>query len=223
MKENLFIIIPAYQEEQVIASVIRELHTCGYSRIIVVDDGSDDNTYGEAKKAGAIVLRHRMNRGKGASIKTGIEAAKRLGADTIVTFDGDGQHDPKDIKTMLLYIQKGYDVVLGNRFLHKQNIPKLKRIYNRIANGITYMLYGIWVTDSQSGFRAYSRNAFSALDTESDRYELESEILREIHLKKLRHKEIPIHVRYTKYSQNKKIKQNLWTGIKTAFQLVMKA
>jgi len=223
MKQKLFIIIPAYQEEQVIASVIRELHTSGYSHIIVVDDGSDDNTYGEAKKAGAIVLRHKINRGKGASIKTGIEASKRLGADTIVTFDGDGQHDPKDIKTMLLYIQKGYDVILGNRFLHKQNIPKLKRIYNSVANSITYILYGIWVSDSQSGFRTYNRNAFTAFDTKSDRYEFDSEVIREIQNKKLTYKEIPIHVRYTKYSQNKIIKQNLWIGIKTAFQLVMKA
>jgi UDP-N-acetylglucosamine---dolichyl-phosphate N-acetylglucosaminyltransferase len=223
VKKKLFIVIPAYQEMQVIASVIRELHTYGYRNIIIVDDGSEDNTFEEARKAGAMVLRHSMNRGKGAAVKTGIEAAKRSGADIVITFDGDGQNDPGDIKDMLMYMQRGYDVVLGNRFLHKQSIPFLKRIYNGVANGMTYLLYGIRVTDSQSGFRAYSRNAFDALDTESDRYEFDTEVLREIRVKKLKYKEIPVHVRYTKYSQAKAMKQTLWTGLETAFRLVMKA
>ena len=223
MKQKLFIVIPAYQEERVITSVICELHTFGYRNIIVVDDGSTDGTYHKSQQAAAIVLRHSMNRGKGAAVKTGIAAARMLDADIIVTFDGDGQHDPKDIKNMLQYMHKGYDVILGSRFLHKQNIPTLKRIYNGIANSIAYVLYGIWVTDSQSGFRAYNRDAFSALDTESDRYEFDSEVLREIHMNKLKYKEIPIHVRYTRYSQKKDVKQGFLSGIKTAFQLVMKA
>src|SRR4030042_5166562 len=98
---KIFIVIPAFNEEPVIRDVITKVKKEGYSNIIVVDDGSPDSTSAQAKKAEAIVLRHILNRGKGAAIKTGMEAAKIMGADIVVTFDGDGQHDPKDIKKVI--------------------------------------------------------------------------------------------------------------------------
>lgn len=220
-KYNIFIVIPAYNEGVVIKNVIREVKRQGYNHIIVVDDGSSDDTYLRAKKEGVVALRHILNRGKGAAVKTGIEAAKMLGADIIVTLDGDGQHDPKDISKLLEKIKGKHDVVLGSRFLKKNKIPPFKVIANFLGNFITWIVYGIWVNDSQSGFRAYSRKAFSLMDTTHDRYEYDSEIIREIARNELRYTEIPIRVRYTSYSMNKANRQSLVNGIKTAVRMVI--
>lgn len=220
-KYNIFIVIPAYNEGVVIKNVIREVKSQGYNHIIVVDDGSSDDTYLRAKKEGVVALRHILNRGKGAAVKTGIEAAKMLGADIIVTLDGDGQHDPKDISKLLEKIKGKYDVVLGSRFLKKNKIPLFRIFANFLGNFITWIVYGIWVNDSQSGFRAYSRKAFSLMDTTHDRYEYDSEIIREITRNELQYVEIPIRVRYTSYSMNKANRQSLVNGIKTAVRMVI--
>jgi glycosyltransferase involved in cell wall biosynthesis len=197
-ESKIFIVIPAFNEESVIQDVIKEVQDVGYNNIIVVDDGSNDNTYGKAKTLGAIVFRHKINRGKGAATKTGIEAAKLLEADIIVTMDGDGQHDPKDIEKLVEpIIQNNCDVVLGTRFQNPKGMPWYKIIANKIGNFFTWYLFGLWVTDSQSGFRAYSKHAAKVIDTKADRYDYDSEVIREIYIYKLKYKEVPITVRYT--------------------------
>jgi len=221
-KQIIFIIIPVFNEGYVIADVIHELQECGYKNIIIVDDGSSDTTYSELQKTDVQVLRHRLNRGKGAAVKTGIEGAKLLGAEVVVTFDGDGQHDPKDISNLIQKISKGYDVVLGSRFIHKQDIPLVKRIANYIANCITFVVYGIWVTDSQAGLRAYGKNALEILNTVSDRYEFDTEVLWDIRKNYLKVAEIPMHVRYTKYSQEKANRQNITSAIVTMLKVIVK-
>lgn len=223
MKNNFYIIIPAFNEKNVIREVLEEILKEGYKNIIVVDDGSGDGTGELAFQTGVIVLRHKINRGKGAAIKTGIEAAKQLNADVIITFDADGQHDPKDIKKMLVLIKKGYDVILGSRFLKRQKIPLIKRTGNMVANLITYAFYGIWVTDSQSGLRAYSKRAFTSINSESDRYEFDTQVLRDIKKNHLLYKEIPMHVRYTAYSQNKQNRQNIVSAILTMIKVIFSA
>jgi len=224
MKKRVFVVIPAYNEETVIGSVIHALEKQGYKNIIVVDDGSLDATYTISSKTGIIVLHHLLNRGKGAAIRTGVEAAHILDADVVVTFDGDGQHDPADISILLQKINAGYDVVLGSRFLKKQQkIPILKRVYNIIANVTTYVLFGITVTDSQSGIRAYGKKAFFALDSCHDRYEFDTEVLREIRRLHLKAIEVPVHVRYTAYSQNKYDKQTFTSGIWTFIRMFLAA
>ncbi|HBO16891.1 MAG: Glycosyl transferase family 2 [Candidatus Moranbacteria bacterium GW2011_GWE2_35_2-] len=226
MKNNkkIYIVIPAYNEEKVIADVAKEIRDAGYEKIIIVDDGSSDGTFSAAKKIpGAIALRHKINRGKGAAAKTGIEAAKILGADIIVTMDADGQHDPKDIARLISPIIKGNcDVVLGSRLMNPEGMPWYKIIHNKIGNAITWYLYGLWVTDSQSGLRAYSRRAAEVINTLGDRYEYDSEVIREIYKYKLRYKEIPIQVRYTEYSMGKAQKQSLAGGIKTVWKMLWK-
>lgn len=218
---NLYIIIPAFNEKQVIGRVIREIRTRGYHHVVVVDDGSTDGTGEEARRAGAtVVLRHRLNRGKGAAVKTGMEAAKRLGADSVITFDGDGQHDAKDIALIEEKISSGYDVVLGSRFLQHQNVPFYKRVGNMMANLITFVSFGIWVTDSQSGLRGYTMHACASISTQNDRYEIESEALREVKHKKLKYIEIPMHARYSRYSQQKKYRQSIWSAMMTMVRLV---
>lgn len=218
---SIHIVIPAYNEEEVIADVVRDVRSLGYRQIIVVDDGSQDLTFQKAKQSGALTLRHIINRGKGAAVKTGLEAAKILDAQSVITFDGDGQHDPQDIDKMIRKLNNGYDVVLGTRFLRRQHVPRLKIIYNWIANIITWSLYGVWTTDSQSGFRAYGEKALSVLDTKTDRYEFDSEVIREISRNNLKYCEIPIKVRYTAYSQGKKDKQNILSAFISVVKLFL--
>ncbi len=221
--DSVWIVIPAYNESSVIASVIGEIGESGYRNILVVDDGSADETFAVAQKAGARAFRHGINRGKGAATKTGIEAAKLLGADIIVTMDGDGQHDPADIEKLLAPLrQRKADVALGSRLIDPQGMPRYKIIHNRIGNLITWYLFGLYVTDSQSGFRAYSRRATQLINTRYDRYEYESEVIREIYVYGLRHVEVPVAVRYTEYSMNKITKQNLANGVKTVYKMFLK-
>lgn len=219
-----FIVIPVFNEKTVIRDVIEEVRKEGYRDIIIVDDGSKDQTYQKVKEIEAItVLRHKINRGKGAATKTGIEAAKLLGAEIIVTMDGDGQHDPRDIKNLIdPIINENFDVVLGTRLKNPDGMPFYKRIHNWIANLITWFLFGLWVTDSQSGFRAYSRKAADLINTKADRYDYDSEVIREIYIYNLNYKEVSIKVRYTDYSKNKLEKQNLANGIKTLYKMLWK-
>ncbi|MFZ1735440.1 MAG: glycosyltransferase family 2 protein [Candidatus Moraniibacteriota bacterium] len=221
--DAIWIVIPAYNEETVIASVIKEIRQAGYENILVVDDGSVDHTFDVARSTGIVTLRHRLNRGKGAATKTGIEAAKLLNAHIIVTMDGDGQHDPGDISRLVSPIlEEQSRVVLGSRLLHPAGMPQYKILHNYIGNLITWWLFGLYVTDSQSGFRAYSRHAAELINTRYDRYEYESEVIREIHVYGLRFIEIPIAVRYTDYSMGKITKQNLANGVKTVYKMFLK-
>ena len=220
---KVYIVIPAFNEESVIQDVIKEIRDAGYENIIVVDDGSDDKTHEKAKDSGVTALRHKINRGKGAATKTGIEAAKLLGADIIVTMDGDGQHDPKDIEKLIEpIIQNHCDVVLGTRLKNTKGMPWHRIVANHVGNFFTWLLFGLWVTDSQSGFRAYSKHAAEVINTKGDRYEYDSEIIREIYIYKLKFKEVPIAVRYTEYSMGKIHKQGPINAIKTLYKMFFK-
>lgn len=219
---KIFIVIPAFNEESVIQEVIKEISLAGYTKIIVVDDGSLDETFKSAKSiSGVLALKHFINRGKGAAAKTGIEAAKILGADVVITIDGDGQHNPTDIAKMLELIHQGNDVVLGSRLHNPKGMPAWKIAANHFGNFCTWAIYGLWVTDSQSGFRAYSKKAINLIETKTDRYEYDSEVIREIHRNKLKFIETPIEVRYTQYSMNKVHKMNLTNGFKTLIKMII--
>jgi|SRR6185369_11600585 len=218
----MWIVLPAYNEEKIIHEVLREIQSAGYNNIIVVDDGSSDQTFEKAKEiSGVTVLRHKLNRGKGAATKTGIEAAKKLGAKIIVTMDSDGQHNPADIERLVHPIENSHcEVVLGTRLLNPKGMPWQKILANKIGNLITWYFYGLYVTDSQSGFRAYSRHAVELINTKTDRYEYDSEVIREIYQYKLKYTEIPIEVRYTEYSMGKIQKQGFINGLKTIYKII---
>lgn len=221
MSHKVFVVIPAFNEASVIGEVISEVILNGYKNIIVIDDGSADTTAIEARQYPVIVLRHRINRGKGAAVMTGLIAAERLGADVIVTIDGDGQHDPEDIASLVDPILSGhYDVVLGTRPMKKHEMPAIKVIANKIGNYITWLFYGIRVSDSQSGFRAYSRFAAHVIDTKADKYEYDSKVIREIKINRLKFIEKPIKVRYTEYSKNKAHKQGFFNGLVTLMRML---
>ena len=134
-KKKIYIVVPAFNEESVIKDVLKEIQQAGYNDIIVVDDGSSDNTQAVAQQAtGVIALKLSINRGKGAAVKTGIEAAKMFGADIVITIDGDGQHNPSDISQMIKLIHEGNDVVLGSRLKNPVGMPKYKILHNQIGN-----------------------------------------------------------------------------------------
>src|SRR3990167_3649132 len=151
--EKIFVVMPFYNEEKVINDVINEIKSAGFSNIIAVDDGSSDNAFEKIKNvSGVTALKHKINRGKGAATKTGIEAAKLLGAEIIVTMDADGQHDPGDIARLIEPIEKNHcDVVLGTRLKNPVGMPRYKIWQNKIGNLVTWFFYGLYVSDSQSG------------------------------------------------------------------------
>lgn len=221
-RADVWIVVPAYNEELIIRETLQEIRAAGYENIMVVDDGSQDTTYEAARTIpGIVALRHRLNRGKGAATKTGIEAAKLLGANIIVTIDADGQHNPTDITRLTAPIRDdNCDVVLGTRLKDPRGMPWYKVLANHIGNAITWYFYGLWVSDSQSGFRAYSRYAAELINTKTDRYEYDSEVIREIYLYKLQYQEVPIEVRYTEYSMGKVHKQGFTNGLKTFYKIV---
>lgn len=195
------IIVPAYNESQSVGTVIQDLKAHGYKDIVVVDDGSVDDTGKIAHKFGVIVLRHRLNRGLGAALGTGFAYAKTIGVDSLVTFDADGQHEAKDIVELLKTINEGADVVIGSRLLKHEGMPVDRIIINKISNLITWILYGVKTSDSQSGLRAFSKNAINKIEIRTDRMEVSSEFFREIKKHNLRFTEVPIKAIYTDYSR----------------------
>lgn len=225
-------IIPAYNEEKTIAEVLQ--NTRGFvDSIIVVDDGSGDQTAEIARAHGAIVVSHLINRGLGAAIGTGFEAAGRFGADVVITLDADGQHDPREINKFIVAIQNGADVVIGSRMMRAvqaggKNVfeqdglgmPWHRKIAQTIGNVATLILFGAWVSDSQSGFRAFTSHALSKIALKTNRMEVSSEIIAEARRNKLRIVEVPIKAIYTDYSLSKG--QSFFVGLKTLIKLVLR-
>ncbi|RJQ17663.1 glycosyltransferase family 2 protein [Candidatus Woesearchaeota archaeon] len=222
MSKKVFIVIAAYNEENAIGKVIDNLKKNSYRNIVVVEDGGKDNTADVAEKHGAIVLRHVINRGQGAALKTGIDYALQEGADIIVTFDADGQHHADEIKNLLKpIVQEKTDVALGSRFLKKnKTLPAFRKFV--LKTGVLFMrvLYGIKLTDAHNGFRALSRKAALAIDITADRMEHASEIVEEIHKKKLRYCEVPATITYSEYSLQKG--QSAFNSVKIGVKLLLR-
>lgn len=227
-KLNLIIILPAFNEAEIIGRVLADLKKVlsGFknfeSKIAVIDDGSWDKTAQVAEKNNAIVLHHVINRGLGGALQTGLEYARMKKADICVTMDSDGQHDPYDLKLMIdPILQKKADVVIGSRFLRKDNlIPCLRKIILKVSNLLTFFLFRVYTTDSQSGFRAFSQKAIKKIKLRTQRMEVSSELFQQIKKNKLRFKEVPILVFYTAYSRQKG--QTNLNGIKVLLKLVLR-
>jgi len=199
---KVLIILPAFNEGKVIGKVITSVRKEGFKNILVVDDSSKDNTSETAEKAGAIVLRHSINRGAGATTLTGLTYARLKNYDFAVTMDSDGQHNPKEIKKLLNKSRK-YDVVIGSRMINSEGMPLHRRIANNIGSLLTWFFFGLFVKDSQSGFKIFNKKALDKITITFDRYEFCSEVIGEIHKHKLSFVEVPIHVIYTSHSQSK--------------------
>lgn len=200
----IWVVVPAYNEARVIGGVVGELVARGH-RVVVVDDGSSDDTPAAARRPGAIVLRHAINRGQGAALQTGIAYALRNGAEQIVTFDSDGQHAAEDVDALVAPLLAGRaDVVLGSRFIGStEGMPRRRRVLLALAVLFTRVASGAKVTDTHNGLRAFTRAAAAKLDIQLDRMAHASEILDQIVRHELRFEEVPVHVRYTDYSRHK--------------------
>ena len=198
------IITPAYNEELTVGSVVALARK--YGDVLVVDDGSHDRTSEIAQNAGAFVLRHETNRGKGEALRTGFKYALLKGYDVVVTLDADGQHNPDEIPVLLEPIVNGKaDLVIGSRYMgkSKQRIPLYRR-------------FGLWVlnegikaatsmnVDSQSGFRAMTVDALKKLNLNSNGYSVEADMVIRAKETGLRVKEVPINVRYDVPNKHKK-------------------
>jgi glycosyltransferase involved in cell wall biosynthesis len=190
--------IPAYNEEKFIAEVVE--NALQYvDEVIVVDDGSTDRTAEAAENAGALVVRHEVNKRYGGAIKTCFEFARQMDIEVLVTIDGDGQHDASDIPLALAPIKAGQaDIVIGSRFMDKENhVP----LYRKFGIGVITLLFNIGcktkVSDAQSGFRAYSWKAIQAIgNLKDDDMAISVELLIKARRKNLKVVEIPISVKY---------------------------
>lgn len=203
---SVFIVIPAFNEEKNIPIVLKDIFSLYPNfKIVVVDDGSTDGTFNAAKESGAIVLRHVINRGQGAALKTGTDYALHQDADVVVHFDSDRQFEPKEISLMIEPILKGETAaVLGSRFLsQKNNLPwTKKKIILPLARVINFLFTGCWLSDAHNGFRALSRPMAELLDLKQDRMAHNSEIIRLIKRNKVPFQEKGVTVYYYRYGQN---------------------
>lgn len=184
MSERLLVLIPAYNEQAEIRQVVSSVrNTIPHADVLVVDDGSMDNTAQEAKSAGAFVVRHPFNLGIGGAVQTGLKFAQQEDYDIVIRLDGDGQHNPSDIPLLCSILQAGHvDVVIGSRFLCKtgrMHIPFLRRLGICIFALLVSLLTGSRATDTTSGFFAMNRRAVEALVTyiPQDYPEVESRIV----------------------------------------------
>ena len=196
--QNLTVILPAYNEEVSIGSIVL-LSKLYADSVIVVDDGSSDRTAEIARKAGAEVIIHEVNRGKGGALKTGFTAAASLGADIIVTMDSDGQHNPADIPKLVDPIIRGEaDIVNGSRYINglDRNTPAYRRFGQKILDRFTNLNSGLKITDSLSGFRAFAASTKDAFRFTAEGMAIESEMLADAGKAGFRTKEVEIGARY---------------------------
>lgn len=205
---KLTIVIPAFNEGKVIASVLKsfpkKIKGADCVKTIVVNDGSTDNTLEEAKKHADFVANHVINLGAGAAVITGFQAARKIGADIVVILDADGQHNPKNIEKLIQPIlDKKAEVVIGTRMLNSKGMPAIKVFGNWAMNVMTFITTGGWSTDTQSGMRAISRKALDRMQLQAVGFEYCSEIVGEARRCNLKLKEVPIETIYTEYSKSK--------------------
>ncbi len=182
------IVMPAYNEEKTVGGIVRRAKK--YGKVIVVDDCSRDNTTMEAGKAGAIVIRHNVNKGLGSALRTGFSAALKTKPDAVITIDADGQHKPEEIGKFLAQIENGYDFVLGERDLSKY--PFTKKFGNFFLNWITNFVSGTRLRDTESGFRAFKADGLKKLYLKARRYEIAVEIVFEVGRNRLKYTSVPI-------------------------------
>ena len=194
-KNDFAVIIAAYNEEQHIADVVRGVRAQGFTRIIVADDGSRDKTQVLAEKAGATVIHHVTNLGKGAGMKTGADYARSTGAKALIFLDGDGQHKPEELPLFVNAINNGYALAFGYRKRTK-TMPAIQRFGNWFLSVVIKTFYNMDLVDSQSGYRAMTIDAYHTVRWDSRDYSVESEIIARAGKNNLRYAQFEIATIY---------------------------
>jgi polyprenyl-phospho-N-acetylgalactosaminyl synthase len=222
MEDDVWLVVPLYNEAQVIGDVVRAARRT-FPHIVCVDDGSTDGGADEAAAAGAVVVRHPVNLGQGAALQTGFEFA--LSVPTmrwVVTFDADGQHQVQDVVQMLDKARaEGLDAVFGSRFLdNRTDAGALKKLVLRLAVGYTNLTTHTKLTDAHNGLRLLSRDVVARIDITQNRMAHASELVQQIGSMKVRYGESPVHILYTDYSRAKG--QSLWNAVNILAELILR-
>jgi len=189
--------IAAYNEARYVGSIVLQARQY-VDEVIVVDDGSTDNTARVAELAGATVIRHAENRGKGAAIQSILAEAKKRNPETLVLLDADAQHDPNEIPVLIKPISEGFDLVIGSREAQKDKTPRYRRIGQKVISRSTRLASKANIFDSESGFRALSPKAINELELKENGFAIESEMITHAADKNLKITEVPISNIYTK-------------------------
>lgn len=219
--EEVCLVIPLFNEAQVISEVITEARQT-FPNIVCVDDGSRDDSANLAAQAGATVLRHPINLGQGASLQTGFDyVLTYTSARYVATFDADGQHQVADVLNMLrLAKEKDLAVVFGSRFLaEKVEAGWLKRVVLKLAAWATARTTKMQLTDAHNGLRLLRRDALAKISLKQNRMAHASEIVAQVRDTGLPWAEAPVHIRYTEYSKAKG--QSLWNSVNILADLIM--
>ncbi len=222
-KDDVYLVVPAYNEEKTVSEIIEGIAKEGYN-VLLVNDGSADNTLElaiESKRKypdKIFIVSHMINRGLGAALNTGMEAAIKKDAQYIITFDADGQHAIEDISKVIQPLYDGEaDAVIGSRPF--EDMPLSKSFANIVMNFLTLIFYRRKVKDSQSGLRAFTRDAASKINVVSSGYGVSSEFIKEITDNNLRLSEVTITTIYTPETQNKGT--DAIVGLKILFKMII--
>lgn len=221
-RSGVWVVVPAYNEGAAIANVLSMLTQHGYP-VVVVDDGSNDDTANQALRFPVIVLRHLYNLGQGAALQTGIDYALRAD-DTrfVVTFDSDGQHHVEDIDRLLEPLRSGnYDVALGSRFLRDEDVaqvPLRRRLLLRLAVSLSRIATRLPLTDTHNGLRAFTADAARKITITHNRMAHASEIISQVAALDVRYCEVPVTITYSHYSTAKG--QTVFHGMDILWDLV---
>lgn len=192
---KIAVIIPAYNEAKRIGPVLEELLQTKLP-VIVVDDGSKDATFQVASRSQATVLRHRVNLGKGAALKTACEAAWLLGVEAVVMMDSDGQHRVEDLSGFVEALESGkYDIVFGSRNLGL-GVPLVRFLGNKMASILISLMFGIYVSDLICGYRAFTKKAYEKIKWQSPGYGVETEMVIRTSKTRLKYCEVPVQTVY---------------------------
>lgn len=228
MKQNTYIVIPAYNEEKKIQQVIKKIANQKYSNIVVIDDGSKDKTYKKAKEyqqknknKNIIILKHPINRGAGAATKTGIGyAIQQRNCKYIATIDADDQHEIKDLQPGLKKLQKNkrIEILLGKR--QKSKLSSMAKLRNYLGQLVTKLITDVNMEDQHNGFTVMTKKTAKKIKTTTDRFEFLSELIEEIIQKKINYDYFDTKIKYTKYSEKKG--QNIINGINIMISIMVR-
>ncbi len=222
LTEGVWLVVPLYNEGEVIADVVHEARRT-FPQIVCVDDGSTDKSAAEARRAGARVVQHPVNLGQGAALQTGIAyALSDPGMRWVVTFDSDGQHQVGDVLAMLEKARaEQLDVVFGSRFLDdRTEAGTLKKLVLRLAVAYTNLTTHTRLSDAHNGLRLLNRETAARLDIQQNRMAHASEIVQQIGEMNVRYAESPVHILYTDYSKAKG--QSLWNAVNILVELILR-
>lgn len=217
---KIIVVIAAYNEEKRIRGVVNDV-SIYVDKVIVVDDGSMDNTAKVVNNSKAEVLIHRINLGQGAALQTGLDYAKKYEPSVVVTYDADGQFDASEIPLVIAPILKNEaEVVLGSRFLGKvEDMDFLRKLILKFGIVFTYVFSKIRLTDTHNGFRAFSNKALKTIRITQNRMAHASEIIDQVVINKLKYVEIPVTVKYDEYSKKKG--QSSLNAFEIVFRLIL--